>query len=148
MIYVSVWHFSADSLLRGAECFGDKHLTAVGHLKDARAGKQRFKKSGSKGQRRRRNSGEGREKGAGWQKGGQPRGELEGIALHMASPVLKHQTRNTAGQITVLMTVNCCGEQDGHGSLFFSIYSVLNSMCSCAKAPFPRMLAECHVNAR
>ena len=53
MIYVSVWHFSADSLLRGAECFGDKHLTAVGHLKDARAGKQRFKKSGSKGQRRR-----------------------------------------------------------------------------------------------
>ena len=45
---------SADSLLRGAECFGDKHRTAVKHLRDARAGKQRFKKSSSKGQSRRK----------------------------------------------------------------------------------------------
>lgn len=84
----------------------------------------------------RRNSRERREKGTGWQKVGDQEEKLKGLVLHMVSPVLKHQTRNTAVQITVLMTVNCCGEQDSHGSLFFSIYSVLNATCSCAKAPF------------
>ena len=92
--------------------------------------------------------GEGERKVQVGRKVGDQEEKLNGIALHMVSPVLQHQTRNTAGQITILMTVNCCGEQDGRGSLFFSIYSELNSMYSCAKAPLHRMLAEYRVNAR
>ena len=96
----------------------------------------------------RRSSGGRREKGTGWQKGGRPRGEAEGESTSHGLSCLTTSDQKHCWANYHPDDCNCCGEQDSRGSLFFSIYSELNSMYSCAKAPLHRMLAEYRVNAR
>lgn len=105
-------------------------------LKDARAGKQRVKKSSGKGER----STGGKAERQDLNMGASTKEALERSTSHSLPKgftALKYQTRNSVGRITILVMETCSGKYNCQGSL---LSKALTCLIPCVLAPGPILL--------